>query len=147
VCLPTLSFDKTLNFYQSPVFFTFAAIAWKFVDNTNPASPQSLEAFENERPKAGYLSSVVSGFYSFFKATYYGAFLVLSRASYQPYVAVLSENLPPDPDRKFAWLVSGYSLALYGHRYLENGLAPIFAKQVLGTSCKYVVEQVNRVSF
>lgn len=29
--------------------------------------------------------------------------------------------------RKFCWLPLGYSLALYGHRYLENGVAPIVA--------------------
>lgn len=30
--------------------------------------------------------------------------------------------------RKFAWLPIGYSVALYAHRYLENGLIPILAQ-------------------
>ncbi|KAL0060626.1 hypothetical protein AAF712_012569 [Marasmius tenuissimus] len=110
-------FGYNYSFFLSPVLFFFAAIAWRFVDNVNTTSPspQSLEDFENEKPNTGYLFSVASGFYSFFKASYYGAFLVISH-------------------RKFAWLISGYALALYGHRYLENGLAPIFAKQVLGNA-------------
>ncbi|KAL0574381.1 hypothetical protein V5O48_007582 [Marasmius crinis-equi] len=109
-------FGYNYSFFLSPVFFTFAAITWRFVDDTKTTSePESLEAFERKKESTGYLSSVASGFYAFFKATYYGAFLVVSH-------------------RKFVWLISGYALALYGHRYLENGLAPIFAKQVLGTS-------------
>ncbi|KAL0068273.1 hypothetical protein AAF712_004660 [Marasmius tenuissimus] len=35
---------------------------------------------------------------------------------------------------QFSWFMSGYALAIYGHQYLENGLAPVFAKQVLSTS-------------
>ncbi|KAL0580558.1 hypothetical protein V5O48_001468 [Marasmius crinis-equi] len=108
-------FGYNYSFFLSPVFFTFAAITWRFVDGDRPKLSQSLEEFESEPSSPGYLPSVWSGFRSFFKATYYGAFLVFSH-------------------RKFVWLVSGYALALYGHRYLENGLAPVFAKQVLGTS-------------
>jgi hypothetical protein len=36
--------------------------------------------------------------------------------------------------RRFIWLFPGYALALYLHRYLENGLAPPFAKRVLNVS-------------
>ncbi|KAJ8075788.1 hypothetical protein PM082_021420 [Marasmius tenuissimus] len=89
-----------------------------FVDDGRAIDhPQLLEEaeFDKRTSTTGYLSSVATGFRSFFKATYYGAFLVFSH-------------------RRFSWFVSGYALAIYGHRYLENGLAPVFAKQVLGTS-------------
>lgn len=33
-------------------------------------------------------------------------------------------------NRKFIWLPIGYSLALYGHRYLENGILPIIAEDI-----------------
>lgn len=33
-------------------------------------------------------------------------------------------------NRKFIWLPIGYSLALYGHRYLENGILPIIAEDM-----------------
>ncbi|KAJ8091066.1 hypothetical protein PM082_024677 [Marasmius tenuissimus] len=109
-------FGYNYSFFLSPVLFTLAAVTWRFVDDGRPTDySQSLEEFERRTSTVGYLSSVVTGFRSFFKATYYGAFLVFSH-------------------RRFSWLVSGYALALYGHRYLENGLAPVFAKQVLGTS-------------
>ncbi|KAG7095681.1 hypothetical protein E1B28_006396 [Marasmius oreades] len=111
-------FGYNYSFFLSPVFFIFAAIAWRCVDPVSPRQDQnltSLEDFERKGGDTGYIGSVLSGFVAFFKASYYGAFLVFSH-------------------RKFVWLVSGYALALYGHRYLENGLAPIFAKQVLGVS-------------
>ena len=34
--------------------------------------------------------------------------------------------------RKFFWLLPGYSIALYAHRYLENGIAPAIARRYLG---------------
>jgi hypothetical protein len=34
--------------------------------------------------------------------------------------------------RKFMWLPVGYSLALYAHRYLENGLVPVLAQGYFG---------------
>ncbi|KAJ4288766.1 hypothetical protein N0V88_007302 [Collariella sp. IMI 366227] len=36
--------------------------------------------------------------------------------------------------RRFVWLVPGYSVALYAHRYLENGIAPQIARRYLGNS-------------
>ncbi|KAH7392986.1 major facilitator superfamily domain-containing protein [Pyrenochaeta sp. MPI-SDFR-AT-0127] len=36
--------------------------------------------------------------------------------------------------RKFVWLLPGYAVALYGHRYLENAIAPAIARRYLGNS-------------
>jgi hypothetical protein len=36
--------------------------------------------------------------------------------------------------RKFIWLLPGYAFALYGHRYLENGIAPLIARRYFGNS-------------
>ncbi|KAF1343411.1 hypothetical protein EJ07DRAFT_186912 [Lizonia empirigonia] len=36
--------------------------------------------------------------------------------------------------RKFIWLLPGYAFALYGHRYLENAIAPAVARRYLGNS-------------
>ncbi|CAD6940075.1 unnamed protein product [Tilletia controversa] len=63
----------------------------------------------------GYFIQIVSGLRAFAKAFYVGAYIIFSR-------------------RSLIWLVPSYTLALYGHRYLENVLAPIVAKQVLGVS-------------
>jgi hypothetical protein len=115
-------FGYNYSSFLSPILFTCAAIIWTFVSNVEatadetPAQEASrLEAMEMEdkrRKEEGrnYLKSIWVGFRSFGKATYFGGKLVLQR-------------------RRYSWLVIGYSAALYGHRYLENGLAPIFAKQ------------------
>ncbi|KAH8827873.1 major facilitator superfamily domain-containing protein [Flagelloscypha sp. PMI_526] len=108
-------FGYNYSFFLSPVFFCFAGLVWRFVDDHNNRTPEELAAVEAERENRSYLASVASGFKSFGISTYYGAFLVITH-------------------RKYVWLISGYALALYGHRYLENGLAPIFAKNILGVS-------------
>lgn len=59
--------------------------------------------------------SVGHGFINFGRAAYVGGTLVLG-------------------SRKFCWLVPGYAFALFGHRYLENNIANIFAKSVLKDS-------------
>jgi hypothetical protein len=69
-----------------PIFFTFAAIAWQFVDDVRANNgEQTLEDMELEhtqgRADRGYISSVLGGFAAFFKATWYGGFLVFSRES------------------------------------------------------------------
>ena len=40
---------------------------------------------------------------------------------------------------QYAWLPLGYSLSLYAHRYLENGLAPAIAKYVYNESAYYQI--------
>jgi hypothetical protein len=56
--------------------------------------------------------SVRYGFVQYGRAVYVGSMLVLG-------------------NRKFCWLIPGYAWALFGHRYLENNIANIFAKSVL----------------
>ena len=36
--------------------------------------------------------------------------------------------------RSRIWLFPAYALALYGHRYLENGIAPAFARRALNVA-------------
>lgn len=104
----------------TPVFFTFACLAWSFVAPVGEANKRKeaakLAVLENEMSAKEPLGKAILGaFKAFGKAFYYGGYLVMT-------------------DRRFIWLVPGYTLALYGHRYLENGLAPIFARSVIGRS-------------
>lgn len=62
-----------------------------------------------------YIRAVLLGFKLFFKSIYIGAKIIFT-------------------DRRYIWLVPGYSFALYGHRYLENGIAPALAKRYFGNS-------------
>jgi hypothetical protein len=113
----------------SPILFTAAAIVWHFVSDVGREQNRKVDTGlgQVERDTDGsIMSSVITAFRSFGKAFYLGAIIVLS-------------------SRKYVWLVTGYSgpwfasrhlstfsrpypVALYAHRYLENGLAPIFAK-------------------
>ncbi|CDZ96793.1 Major facilitator superfamily domain, general substrate transporter [Phaffia rhodozyma] len=115
-------FGYNYSAFLSPIFFACAAIVWRTVSDVasleeGKRTATQLEQLERDELKAKqtYMHSAWVGIRSFGKAIYFGALLVTR-------------------DRKYIWLIPGYSIALYGHRYLENGLAPIFAKQVLGTS-------------
>ncbi|KAK0530548.1 hypothetical protein OC835_003977 [Tilletia horrida] len=106
----------------SPPLFALAACLWTFIStlgHTGAADRAALKDVERtdaiEGPRAGYASQILSSLRAFIKAFYYGAYIVFTR-------------------RSLIWLVPAYTLALYGHRYLENGLAPIVAKQVIGVS-------------
>ncbi|KAF2218758.1 hypothetical protein BDZ85DRAFT_269770 [Elsinoe ampelina] len=37
-------------------------------------------------------------------------------------------------NQKYVWLIPGYAFALYGHRYLENGIGPVIARRYLRNS-------------
>lgn len=125
----------------SPILFSAAATIWFFIDPERIAideeecpSTSSTDVFkkdsnliDNARKHAStstaehphYHPSILESWFealrSFAKACYYGAWLCCTH-------------------RKFVWLVPSYALGLYAHRYLENGLIPMFSKLVLGES-------------
>jgi MFS family permease len=104
-------FGNNFSFIITPIFFTSASIAWFFIQESG---------FQKERPissdeEPNYLKAVFSGFWLFFESVYTGAKIIFT-------------------NRKFIWLLPGYAIALYGHRYLENGLAPAIARRYLGNS-------------
>lgn len=110
------------SFLITPIVFVFAAVAWYFVDADFgvKGSKDVDDEFggglsEENRKSSNYFVSVYHGFIHFGEAVYVGAKIVFS-------------------NRKFIWLVPGYSFALVGHRYLENNIANVFAKQVLQDS-------------
>ncbi|KAG0345283.1 hypothetical protein BG004_003819 [Podila humilis] len=91
----------------TPFLFLFAAITWRFIGilDADHANLASLE-------RAPLLTEIGHGFKHFGQSMYRGAQIVFS-------------------SRKFIWLIPGYSLPLFTHRYLESQLSPIFAKKVL----------------
>lgn len=103
---------NNMAFIITPVLFTFASCTWFFISDLNFQRP--AEDLDGAR-KPSYLKSVATGFVLFNKSIYTGAAIIFS-------------------SRKFIWLLPGYSFALYGHRYLENGIAPIIAKRYLDNS-------------
>lgn len=102
-----------MSFIITPICFMMASITWFFVSKLNFSRPAASQLSNVDHPS--YFKQVFFGFILFFKSIVTGAKLIFS-------------------SRKFVWLLPGYSLALYAHRYLENGIAPIIAKRYLGNS-------------
>lgn len=90
----------------TPIFFALAAMCWMFISSLG---------HQRSKSNGGYFIQMANGFKYFFLSIWKGASLVLLH-------------------RSRLWMLMAYSLALYGHRYLENGLLPIFAKRVMGNS-------------
>lgn len=114
-------FGNNYSFFLTPVFFVFAGITWFFVSiprssaNAAGLAADGLEKVEGHGHGGNYLVQLFWGFVDFGKSVWVGFNIIFS-------------------SRKFIWLFPGYAVALYLHRFLENSLAPAFAKRVLGTS-------------
>ncbi|EMD00415.1 hypothetical protein BAUCODRAFT_566100 [Baudoinia panamericana UAMH 10762] len=105
-------FGNNMSFIITPILFACAATAWFFIRLTN----QQLEKSDGA-PKGmmHYFSIIWRSVYLFLLSIWRGAVIIFT-------------------NRKFIWLLPGYSFALYGHRYLENGIAPLIARRYLGNS-------------
>ncbi|KAF8651057.1 hypothetical protein AX16_004920 [Volvariella volvacea WC 439] len=114
-------FGNNYSFFLTPVFFVFAGAIWMFVSTLSfhamkaeREQKAALSDVEKEKEDS-YLVQIWGGTTNFFESIYVGMKLVLGH-------------------RRFIWLVPGYSLALYLHRFLESSLGSAFAKRVLGIS-------------
>jgi hypothetical protein len=100
-----LKFGYNYSYFLSPVLFCLAAVAWAFISDVQAENRAAavegglLEEFERHDvdENTSYLKALWHGLRGFVKATYFGAFIVLSH-------------------RKYVWLVTGYSVALYGEQ-------------------------------
>ena len=104
-------FGNNMSFIITPICFTCAAVVWFFI-STLDFKRSNLDMMAGQPT---YVRAVVGGFVLFFESIWTGARIIFT-------------------SRKYIWLVPGYSFALYGHRYLENGIAPAIAKRYLGNS-------------
>lgn len=100
------------SFIITPVCFSLAGCAWMCIRDTQPQQPPREKLLSDQPP---YIKAVFGSFYLFGESLWTGARLILT-------------------NRRFIWLVPGYSIAFYGHRYLENGIAPAIARRYLGHS-------------
>jgi len=114
-------FGNNYSFFLTPVFFFIAGAIWIFVSAPTygtdfDTEESTLSKLEREAyNSASYFSQLIFGFVHFFQSIWLGTKIVMG-------------------NRRFIWLFPSYALALYLHRFLENNLAPAFAKRVLGTS-------------
>ena len=111
-----LTLGKAFAPVVSPFLFLAAAIFWwqiRIARTDDDVEGSRLASVEEPVRRTGLIAGIVEAFTSFGIAIYEGARIVLS-------------------NRKFAWLILGYSVPLVCHRYLENGLAANYAKIKLG---------------
>ncbi|PIG82397.1 hypothetical protein AARAC_007947 [Aspergillus arachidicola] len=104
-------FGNNYSFLITPICFAFAAISWFFLTDETFRS-HDTPVLERQPP---YIKAVTVGFWLFIESIWTGARIILT-------------------SRKFIWLVPGYSVALYAHRYLENAVAPAIARRYLGNA-------------
>ncbi|KAK2607067.1 hypothetical protein N8I77_005774 [Diaporthe amygdali] len=109
VLIPQLGNNRA--FIITPIAFFFCAISWFFISDLGFEKRKS-QVLGNQ---PGYIKATLGGFWLFFESIGVGAKILFT-------------------SRKFIWLVPGYAIALYGHRYLENGIAPQVARRYLGQS-------------
>lgn len=105
-------FGNNFSFIITPIFFAAASILWYFIQEAGV--PRDTRALTSETQPT-YLKAVIGGFYLFFESVWTGGKIIFTH-------------------RKFIWLLPGYAVALYGHRYLENAIAPAVARRYLGNS-------------
>ncbi|EOA88457.1 hypothetical protein ACJQWK_01749 [Exserohilum turcicum] len=105
-------FGNNFSFIITPIFFAAASILWYFIHEDS--IPKECRALVSEG-QPNYVKAVVSGFSLFFESVGTGAQIIFTH-------------------RKFIWLLPGYAVALYAHRYLENAIAPAVARRYFGNS-------------
>ncbi|KAL3436712.1 hypothetical protein BDV09DRAFT_164215 [Aspergillus tetrazonus] len=99
------------SFLITPICFSLSAAGWFFLGDHGFQS-QRTQVLEDQPP---YIQAVVVGFWLFLESIWTGGRLLFS-------------------SRKFIWLLPGYSVALYAHRYLENSVAPAISRRYLGNA-------------
>ncbi|KAH8929947.1 MFS general substrate transporter [Atractiella rhizophila] len=113
------------SYFLTPVFFVFAGAIWFFVRPPTTVGSGGVVADEGvplanaeKRQRRGILSyfrMIGLAAFGFAESVYVGGVLLLSH-------------------RRFVWLIPGYALALYLHRFLESTLGSAYAKRSLGNS-------------
>lgn len=105
-------FGNNMSIIVTPFCFSLAALAWFNISTQeHPHTSPKLRTVDSPN----YLTLLSKSTKLFFLSIYTGGKILFT-------------------SRKFVWLLPSYAVALYGHRYLENGIAPVVAKRYLGNS-------------
>ncbi|KAK1621762.1 hypothetical protein BDP81DRAFT_466575 [Colletotrichum phormii] len=99
VLIPNLGNNR--SFVITPICFSLAAVLWFFVVDESHDRNALARA---EARKSNYFVNIGKGFLLFFESIWVGARILFTST-------------------RFLWLVPAYGVVLYGHRYLENGIA------------------------
>ncbi|UJR29333.1 hypothetical protein I4U23_010545 [Adineta vaga] len=104
-------------FIITPILFTASGMVWSLMSSFKKKKTKrknQLVTIE-KKSKSNYLKIILRKIIAFGQSIYIGGKIILS-------------------NRKYIWLYSCYSLTLYAHRYLEDGIAPQVARRYLGNS-------------
>ncbi|TEA17107.1 hypothetical protein C8034_v000345 [Colletotrichum sidae] len=108
----TPRFGNNMSFIITPVCFAVCSTIWSFISDLGfVRRDQSIVT--QERPS--YFRALWNGLWVCGVCVWVGARIIFM-------------------SRKFVWLVPGYAIALYAHRYLKNGIVPHVARRYLGES-------------
>ncbi|KAH7356981.1 hypothetical protein BKA65DRAFT_580217 [Rhexocercosporidium sp. MPI-PUGE-AT-0058] len=118
VLIPYLG--NNMSFIITPILLAAASIVWRLItvpiepENVNALDAATLELVGNKRSVIrAIIQGLLEGVVVFFKSLALGIKILFS-------------------SRRYIWLIPGYSLALYGHRFLENNIATVIAQRYLG---------------
>ncbi|KAJ3049072.1 hypothetical protein HK097_009892 [Rhizophlyctis rosea] len=109
-----LQLGKAFAPVVTPFLYIVAAFLWSRIQvaSADDEAPRPIDSVE-EGP--GIVAQIGGAFAAFGVAIYEGARIIFT-------------------ERRFTWLIFGYSIPLVLHRYLENGLGANYAKLVLNES-------------
>ena len=115
VLIPRLG--NNYAFVITPIFFAVAGIMWMWLSSFQDkgSHPEGQVTLQTDSSRGNYLAAVCDGFLLFTESIYVGGKIIFT-------------------NRKFIWLWTCYSLGLYAHKYLENGIAPQIARRYLGNA-------------
>lgn len=112
VLIPKLGNNQA--FLITPILFTAAGIIWSLMRATKKKRQKTINS--NEKPsKPSSMKIVLRKLIGFGESVYLGGKIIFT-------------------NRKYTWLFFCYTLTLYTHRYLEDGIAPQVARRYLGNS-------------
>ncbi|PNS14411.1 hypothetical protein CAC42_3697 [Sphaceloma murrayae] len=108
---------NNFSFIITPIFFTAAAGSWFMISTLNfkPVERDHTAGTGFGGRMASYSRAMGQSLVLFGKSVFTGGRILFT-------------------SRKYVWLIPGYAFALYGHRYLENGISPVIARRYLRNS-------------
>ncbi|KAI8822682.1 uncharacterized protein EV422DRAFT_566350 [Fimicolochytrium jonesii] len=106
-----LNLGKAFAPITTPFCFVGAALLWSRIKVTSEEAQQLSDVPDGAH--GGVISGILGAFASFGTSVAFGAKIIFT-------------------DRRFTWLIFGYSIPLVLHRYIENGVAANYAQLVLG---------------
>ena len=115
VLIPRLG--NNYAFIITPPLFTAAGMMWLLIKSLKIKKSRKKNNLQSDKfpSRLKSIKSLIIAFISFGKSFYVGAKIIFTH-------------------RKFLWIFFAYTLTLYTHRYLEDGIAPQLAKRSLGNT-------------